>query len=160
MKDNVALVVGAGDYIGSAIAKRFAKGGFTIAAGRRNGDKLQPLIDEIEAGGGRCHGFSLDARQEEQITGRFAQVERDIGPIEVCVFNVGGNVRFLILDTTTRVFTKVWQMSCLAGFLTGREAAKYMVPRERGARSPAPPRACAAGSPAAAAIRTNCRRIL
>ena len=102
----VALVVGAGDYIGSAIAKRFARGGFTIAAGRRNGDKLQPLIEEIEAGGGCCHGFSLDARQEEQIVDRFAQVERDIGPIEVCVFNVGGNVRFPILDTTTRVFTK------------------------------------------------------
>ena len=133
MKDNVALVVGAGDYIGSAIAKRFAKGGFTIVTGRRNGDKLQPLIEEIESSAGRRYGYSLDARQEDQIVDRFAQIERDIGPIEVCVFNVGGKVRFPILDTTTRVFTKVWQMACLAGFLTGREAAKYMVPRERGA---------------------------
>ena len=133
MNNKVALVVGAGDYIGSAIAKRFARGGFVVVAGRRNGDKLQPLIDEIEADGGRCFGYSLDARVEEQIQDRFAQIERDIGPIEVCVFNVGGNVRFPLLNTTTRVFTKVWQMACLAGFFTGREAAKYMVPREQGA---------------------------
>ena len=49
------------------------------------------------------------------------------------MFNVGGNVNFPIRDTTTRVFTKVWQMACLAGFLTGREAANYMMPRQRGA---------------------------
>ncbi len=131
--NKVALVVGAGDYIGAAIARRFARGGFTIVAGRRNGDRLQPLVEEIRARGGCCFGYSLDARQEEQVMERFAAVERDIGPVEVCVYNVGGNVRFPILETSTRVFTKVWQMACLAGFLTGREAAKYMVPRERGA---------------------------
>ncbi len=129
----IAVVVGAGDYIGSAIAKRFAREGFTIAAGRRNGDELSPLVEAIADEGGTCHGFSLDAREEEQITDFFAKVEKDIGPIEVCVFNVGGNVNFPIRDTTTRVFTKVWQMACLAGFLTGREAANYMVPRQRGA---------------------------
>ena len=51
----VALVVGAGDYIGSAIAKRFAAGGFTLAVGRRNVDKLAPLVAEIERAGGRAH---------------------------------------------------------------------------------------------------------
>lgn len=129
----IAVVVGAGDYIGSAIAKRFAREGFTIAAGRRNGEELSPLVEAIADEGETCHGFSLDAREEEQITDFFAKVEKDIGPIEVCVFNVGGNVNFPIRDTTTRVFTKVWQMACLAGFLTGREAANYMVPRQRGA---------------------------
>ncbi len=129
----IAVVVGAGDYIGSAIAKRFAREGFTIAAGRRNGDELSPLVAAIADEGGTCHGFSLDAREVEQVTDFFAKVEKDIGPIEVCVFNVGGNVNFPIRDTTTRVFTKVWQMACLAGFLTGREAANYMVPRQRGA---------------------------
>lgn len=107
----IAVVVGAGDYIGSAIAKRFAREGFTIAAGRRNGEELSPLVEAIADEGETCHGFSLDAREEEQITDFFAKVETDIGPIEVCVFNVGGNVNFPIRDTTTRVFTKVWQMA-------------------------------------------------
>ena len=55
----VALIVGAGDYIGAAIAKRFAVGGFQVCLGRRNGDKLAPLVEEIEAAGGTAHPFGL-----------------------------------------------------------------------------------------------------
>jgi NAD(P)-dependent dehydrogenase (short-subunit alcohol dehydrogenase family) len=131
-RNPVALIVGAGDFIGSAIARRFAKGGYTLALGRRNADALQPLVDEIKSAGGEAHGFSLDAREEEQIEARFAQIENEIGPLEVVIFNPGGNVSFPIRDTTTRVFRKVWEMACYGGFLTGREAAKYMVPREKG----------------------------
>ncbi len=133
-KPKVALIVGAGDYIGSAIAKRFARGGYTIVAARRNktGDKLNPLVEAIESEGGVCHGMTVDARKEEQVVDLFERTERDIGPIEVCVFNVGGNVRFPLLETTSRVFYKVWEMACFAGFLTAREAVKVMRPRQRG----------------------------
>lgn len=128
----VVLIVGAGDYIGAAIAKRFSAGGFTVCMGRRNGDKLAPLVSEIEADGGTAYGYSMDARDEDSTADVFRRIEQDVGPIEVVIFNVGGNVRFPILETTARVFRKVWEMACFAGFLTGREAAKYMVPRGRG----------------------------
>ena len=59
-------------------------------------------------------------------------IEREIGPIEVAAFNIGANVRFPIRETTARVYFKVWEMACFAGFLMGREAAKAMVPRGRG----------------------------
>ena len=62
----------------------------------------------------------------------FAHVEAEIGPIDICIFNVGGNVRFPILDTTERVFRKVWEMCAYAAFLSGREVAKYMVERQKG----------------------------
>ena len=62
----------------------------------------------------------------------FRTVEEEIGPIEVCVFNVGGNVKFPLEDTTSRVYYKVWEMGCFEGFLTGREAVPYMKPRGRG----------------------------
>jgi hypothetical protein len=124
-------VVGAGDYIGAAIAKRFAAGGYTVVAGRRNGDKLAPLVQEIEAQGGRCVGRSLDARNEEDIAAFLAEAER-IAPLEACIFNIGANVNFPLVETTERVFRKVWEMACYAGFLTAREAARRMLPRERG----------------------------
>ena len=127
-----ALIVGAGDYIGAAIAKRFAAGGYATCVGRRNAEKLEPLADEIRSTGGDAHPFALDARDEQQVVDLFAHVEREIGPLEVVVFNVGANVNFPIRDTTARVFSKVWQMACLAGFLTGREAARHMVPRGKG----------------------------
>ena len=128
----VALIVGAGDFIGAAIARRFAREGYVTCMGRRNAQALEPLADEIRAAGGIAHGFGLDARQEGQVVDLFARIERDIGPLEVVVFNVGANVSFPIRETTTRVFTKVWLMGCLAGFLTGREAANVMVPRGKG----------------------------
>ena len=132
MSAPVALIVGAGDYIGAAIAKRFASGGFTVCLGRRNGDKLAPLVAEIEAAGGRAVPFGMDARDEESVTETFTRIEAEVGPLELVIFNVGGNVRFDILDTTARVFRKVWEMACFAGFLTGREAARHMGPRGRG----------------------------
>ncbi len=126
-----AAVIGAGDYIGAAIAKRFAAEGFTIFAGRRNGDKLAPLVAEIEANGGRIAARSLDARREGELAAFLREADEQ-APLEVCVFNIGANVNYPLLDTTERVFRKVWEMACYAGFLAGREAARLMLPRERG----------------------------
>ena len=124
-------IVGAGDYIGAAIARRFAAGGYLVFCGRRNGGQLTPLINEIEAAGERAHGRSLDARKEDQVAPFMADADA-AAPLEVAVFNVGGNVNFPLLDTTERVFRKVWEMACFAGFLSGREAARRMLPRKRG----------------------------
>lgn len=128
----VAVVIGAGDATGGAIARRFAREGFTLCVTRRQADKLESLVSDIEAGGGIAHAFGCDARSEEQMVALFSDIERDIGPIEVVVFNIGANVRFSITETTERVYRKVWEMAALSGFLTGREAAKAMLPRGRG----------------------------
>jgi len=128
----VALVIGAGDSTGGAVARRFARQGFFTCVTRRHGDKLAPLVQRIEQEGGTARAFGSDARREDEVIALFETIERDIGPIEVVSFNVGGNVRFPIRDTTTRVYTKVWEMCALAGFFAGREAAKFMVPRHRG----------------------------
>jgi NAD(P)-dependent dehydrogenase (short-subunit alcohol dehydrogenase family) len=131
-ESKVALVVGAGEATGGAIARRFAREGYTACVTRRTADKLAPLVAQIEAAGGRARAFGSDARREERVTELVQTIEREVGPIEVCVFNVGGNVRFPIRETTSRVYTKVWEMAALAGFLVGREVAKVMVPRRRG----------------------------
>ena len=127
-----AAVIGAGDYIGAAIAKRFAAEGFIVHAGRRNGDKLAPLVHDIEATGGRIAARSLDARKEGDIAA-FLSAAEVAAPLSVCVFNVGANVNFPLVGTSERVFRKVWEMACYAGFLAGREAARLMLPRGQGA---------------------------
>ncbi len=125
-------VLGAGDFIGAEIVRKFAAEGFTVFAGRRGGEKLDPLVKEIEAAGGRAIGRSVDARSEEQVGAFLGEAEAH-APLEVAIFNVGGNVSFPLLETTERVFRKVWEMGCYAGFLTAREAARHMLPRGRGA---------------------------
>src|SRR5206468_1597599 len=117
--DKVALIVGAGDGTGGAIAKRFARDGFIACAVRRTAAKLGPLVAEIEAGGGRARAFGRDARREEQMVALVEEIERDLGPIEVAVFNVGANVPASILEETARKYFKIWEMACFGGFLMG-----------------------------------------
>ena len=128
----VALIIGAGDATGGAIARRFAREGLTACVTRRHADKLEPLVRQIEAEGGKSRAFGSDARKEEAMIALVDEIERDVGPIEVAVHNIGANVRFPIRETTSRVYYKVWEMAAFSGFLMGREAARVMVPRERG----------------------------
>ncbi|MEQ9662259.1 MAG: SDR family oxidoreductase [Parasphingopyxis sp.] len=134
MSKDICLVIGAGDGLGGAVARRFAAEGHPVCLTRRarHIDQLEVLAEDIRADGGEAHAFGVDARSEEETAALFDRIENEIGPIGVTVFNIGANVRFDIRDTTVRVFTKVWEMACFAGFLAGREAARAMVPRGRG----------------------------
>ena len=128
----VALVIGAGDATGGAIARRFAREGMVACVVRRQADKLEPLVKQIEAEGGTAVGFSSDARKEEDVVELVSRIEREIGPIEVMVFNIGANVPSSILEETARKYFKIWEMACFGGFLYGRESARRMVARGRG----------------------------
>ena len=131
---SACLVVGAGDDTGAAIARAFARDGMIACLARRpaRAEKLEKLAQSIRDDGNHAHAFPTDARDENAVVALFDKIETEVAPLEVVVFNIGGNVRFPVVDTTARVYRKVWEMSCFAGFLTGREAAKHMLPRGRG----------------------------
>lgn len=133
-KSGVCLVVGAGPGVGGGIAKAFAREGLTVCLTRRprNLEQLETLAGEIRAEGGEAHAFGVDAREEAEMVALVDKIEAEIGPLEVVVFNIGANVWFPITETTTRVYTKVWEMAALSGFITGREAARVMTPRGKG----------------------------
>ncbi|MBK4994930.1 SDR family oxidoreductase [Pseudomonas sp. S37] len=131
-QQKVVLVIGAGDATGGEIAKRFAREGYTACVTRRQAGKLQPLLEEIRAAGGQAHGFGSDARKEDEVAELVETIERDIGPIEAFVFNIGANVPCSILEETPRKYFKIWEMACFAGFLTAQAVARRMVQRERG----------------------------
>lgn len=128
------LVVGAGDGVGSAIARAFAAEGLEVCVTRRarNLEQLETLAQSIRDDGGKARAYGVDARSEEEMIALFDRIEAEVGPLEAAVFNIGANVRFDLTETTSRVFHKVWEMACFAGFLTGREAARVMTPRGRG----------------------------
>lgn len=128
----VALVIGAGDSTGGAIARRFAEGGYVACMTRRSADKLDPLVQSIRSAGFQAHGFSSDARKEDEVIALVDKIEREIGAIDVLIFNIGANVPCSILDETARKYFKIWEMACFSGFLNGREVARRMVARGRG----------------------------
>ena len=129
-----AIIIGAGDATGSALTKQFASKGYKVCPVRRarNIEKVNFLADEINNTGGWARGFGIDARVESEIEELFKNVEEKIAPIDVVIFNPGANVYFPITDTTSRVYKKVWEMAAFAGFLSGREATKYMKKRNEG----------------------------
>jgi NAD(P)-dependent dehydrogenase (short-subunit alcohol dehydrogenase family) len=132
---HVCLVIGAGDGLGASIARAFAREGLRVCITRRprHIEAVDKLAEAIRAEGGEAYAFGLDARVEGDVVALVERIEREIGPIEVLVFNIGANVRFPVVETTTRVYSKVWEMAALAGFLTSREAARPMIERGRGA---------------------------
>jgi NAD(P)-dependent dehydrogenase (short-subunit alcohol dehydrogenase family) len=129
-----ALIVGAGDDTGGAIARAFAAEGYVVCIVRRptHLEKLEALAADIVARGHHARAFGVDARDEEAMVALVERVESEVGPIAVAVFNIGANVRFKTTETTGRVYRKVWEMACFAGFLMGREVAKHMVDRRAG----------------------------
>jgi NAD(P)-dependent dehydrogenase (short-subunit alcohol dehydrogenase family) len=132
MGQKVALIIGAGDALGGAIAQRFAREGYIACVVRRDVEKLAPLVAAIESEGGKAVAYGADARKEEQVTALYATIEKDVGPIEVMVFNIGANVQFGVTETSAQKYFKVWEMGCMSGFLAGREAAKFMLTRGHG----------------------------
>lgn len=128
------LIVGAGDGVGSAIARAFAREGLAVCITRRprNLEALKAVAASIHADGGEAHAFGVDARNEVEMIALVDRIEAEIGPLQVVVFNIGANVRFPVVETTAQVYSKVWEMAALAGFFTGREAARVMAPRGKG----------------------------
>jgi NAD(P)-dependent dehydrogenase (short-subunit alcohol dehydrogenase family) len=110
---SIALIGGAGEGLGAALGRRFAKGGFEVVLCSRT------------------QGEKADLREEAQVIELFDRVEKR-GPVEVAIFNAGANFRASILDTPADMFEKVWRLGCYAGFLFGREAARRMAPRGKG----------------------------
>ena len=130
--NGVALVIGAGDATGGAIARRFAREGFFTCVTRRHLDKLAPLVERIRSEGGQAQGYGSDARKEEEVIALVESIEAEHGPIEVLVFNIGANAPNPVLEETAKRYFKIWEMACFAGFLNGREVARRMVERGRG----------------------------
>ncbi len=132
MAEGAAVIVGAGDALGGAIARRFAREGLIAVPSRRKIKALGELVAAIEAEGNRAEGLPCDARDEEDVIALFDRVEAEIAPVEVCVFNTGAQYRAPIAEMTARIYRQVWESAAFAGFLVGREAARRMTPRGRG----------------------------
>lgn len=121
------LVAGAGQGLGKAMAKRFAREGYAVALAARNEERLSSLASELDAS-----AFPADLTSESQVANLFKQVEARLGAIEAVAFIAATRVQGAFAELSAADFENVWRQSCLSGFLVGREAARTMLPRARG----------------------------
>jgi len=132
MTNKSCIVLGLGPSTGASVARRFAKAGYAIAVGARSADHLDRLVDEIKQAGGKAIAIPTDATDEAAVVHLVEKTVTDLGPLEVAVYNASGRVKGSILDLKTDDVMNAWKVSCLGGFLLGREAAKRMVPQGEG----------------------------
>ncbi len=128
----VALIVGTGPGLGSALARRFARAGMAVALAARNTGKLNGLPQEIQALGGIGRTYGCDATEESSVKELFGLVAMEMGVPDLVVYNVEHFVPGTLLEIETPAFEECWRAMALGGFLVGREAARLMVPRQSG----------------------------
>ncbi|MGD2139462.1 MAG: SDR family NAD(P)-dependent oxidoreductase [Burkholderiales bacterium] len=128
-----ALVVGVGASLGlgAASARRFAREGLHVVVAGRTEQKAQQVAEEICSAGGSAEAVIGDAASEDDAI-RFVETAEAKGPLALVLQNSGSNRRDSFVQLATSDFEEIWRGQCLAGFLTGRESARRMLPRERG----------------------------
>jgi NAD(P)-dependent dehydrogenase (short-subunit alcohol dehydrogenase family) len=122
MTEPVAVVVGVGPGLGSAVARRFAAAGFKVAVARRRPEELAGLVEEIGAS-----AYACDATEQDSVEAMFAAIDKELGGPQAVVYNAGAYKPGGILDIEAADFERCWRIGCLGGFHVGQAAAKRMV---------------------------------
>lgn len=137
MVRSTAAVVGVGAELGlgAALCRRFAREGYHVLVAGRTAAKVETVAAAIVAGGGSASPIIMDATREVDVQALFQHAARPAGghaPADLVVFNAGNNQRIDWRELSAEQFEQFWRVGCFAGFLVGREAAKFLVPLGRG----------------------------
>jgi len=125
---HTALIVGAGPGISAALARRLTALGVKVGLAARNAAKLAPLAKETGAA-----IFAADASQAASVAALFDQAEAEIGEPDLVVYNASARVPGPLAELDPAAVEKALAITAFGGFLVAQQAAKRMVPRERGA---------------------------
>jgi NAD(P)-dependent dehydrogenase (short-subunit alcohol dehydrogenase family) len=125
----LALVVGAGPGLGSALARCFAAAGMQVAVAARRPATLLTLVGQLNRGGGRAVAFACDVTEEASVDALFAKVGGELGTPHLVVYNAGAFVPAALVAISAREFRRCWEVGCFGGFLVGQRAARSMLAR-------------------------------
>ena len=130
----VCLVIGAGAGIGGTVGKRFARAGYHAVLCRRSDQAgLARLVEAIRREGGEASGFLMNAVAPNAIEERVAQVEADIGPIQIAIYNLGAQIGNRALsETSDKAFEMGWRLGTLGLFRLAKSVCPPMVERGGG----------------------------
>jgi NAD(P)-dependent dehydrogenase (short-subunit alcohol dehydrogenase family) len=128
----VAVVVGVGEGLGAALARRFADG-YRVALVARGADVVEKVAADIRARGGGALPVQADATIEAQVAAAHARIVKELGPVDVLVYNGGRRPIGRLLETTPDVFEETWRVHALGAFLWARQVVPEMLARGRGA---------------------------
>ena len=129
--EQVCIVVGVGEGLGAALARRFAAG-YKVALIARSGELINRTAAEIRSDGGVALPIQSDATIEAEIAATYEQVARELGPIDVLIYNGGRRPIGRLMETTPEVFESTWRLHTLGAFLWARQVVPAMLARGSG----------------------------
>ena len=132
MNGKVAAILGIGPGLGAAVARRFAREGYSIALMARREESLAPVRAEIEDGGGAALPFLTDAADPYSVASAFERVRGELGDPEVFVYNAGAFKMGGILDLLPEEFDACFKANCAGAFYAARQVLPAMVEAGRG----------------------------
>ncbi len=122
-----ALIVGAGSGLSASLARRFAKEGMAVALAARDTAKLGALATETKA-----RTYALDASEAGAVAAMFDKLDRDMGPLDIVVYNASGRLRGPFAELDAAAVAKAIAVTAYGGFLVAQQAARRMLDRGRG----------------------------
>ncbi len=133
-KGQVAVVVGVGakQGLGAALARRFAREGLHTFVAGRTPERLEAVVEEIEASGGRATAVPCDATESAEVVALLDRAIEEGGRLDLVAYNVGNNQFSSLLDMTDEFFENLWRLCCFGGFIVGRESARRMLDQGSG----------------------------
>jgi NADP-dependent 3-hydroxy acid dehydrogenase YdfG len=127
----VAVVVGVGAGLGAALARRFATD-YKVALIARSSEVIEETTDEIRTVGGIALPIQSDATVESQIASAHERINRELGPIEILIFNGGRRPIGRLMETTPEIFEQTWRLHAFGAFLWARQVVPQMLARGNG----------------------------
>jgi 3-oxoacyl-[acyl-carrier protein] reductase len=132
LQGHVALVTGASQGIGRACGIALAKAGATVVLAARNEEKLNAVVAEIEAAGGKAVAYPLDVASEEAIKAAVKQITTEIGKIDILVNNAGITRDGLLLRMKRSDWDEVLTTNLTAAFLLTQACLNGMMKQRWG----------------------------
>lgn len=130
-KNKVAAVVGVGEGLGAGLARRFAEG-YKVALIARSDEVTDRVAGEIKSAGGVALPIRSDATIEAEIATAYERIKRELGPLDVLIYNGGRRPFGRLVETTTEVFEQTWRLHTLGAFLWSRQVVPDMLSRGSG----------------------------
>jgi NAD(P)-dependent dehydrogenase (short-subunit alcohol dehydrogenase family) len=132
LQGKVAIVTGAAQGIGEAIARRFASEGATVCVAQRNEESAKRLVDDLTAGGHFAHWIRTDVRDGEQVKQLIQEVVSRVGQVDVLCNNAGVSLSRSILDTTDEDYELVMDTNFRGVFNCCKHALPQMIKQRSG----------------------------
>jgi NAD(P)-dependent dehydrogenase (short-subunit alcohol dehydrogenase family) len=124
----VAVVAGAGPGNGAALARRFAQAGYVVALLARSRASLDPIVAGVDA----ARGYECDVGDAASVATTFAAIRRDLGEVDVLLYNAGSGVFADVETITPAQFEQAWRTNALGALLCSRQVIPAMKANARG----------------------------